>query len=98
MTKHTLRTFRQVEEEYFRNHPGEVDAYIGEIFDAYAEDANTAILLASLRVIAKAKEIDQHLQSALSRRENPLLDDVNAIINALGYRLMPEPLDHHPPA
>jgi DNA-binding phage protein len=84
-----------VEEEYFRKHPGEIDAYIGEIFDAYAEDANTAVLLASLQVIAKAKDIDRNLHAV---RENPPLDDVNAIMNALGYRLTPEPLGSHRPA
>ena len=92
MTTRSLRTFRQVEDEYFRTHPGEVDAYIGEIIDAYAEEANTAILLTSLQALAKAKDIDLNLRSAMSQDQS--FDNVNAIMNALGYRLTPEPLHH----
>jgi probable addiction module antidote protein len=104
MAKRNLRTFREVEEEYFRNHPEEIGPYIKEIFDEYAQDGNSAALLASLRVIAKVKGIStiaeetglsrQGIQHALSSKGNPRFDNVNAIMNALGYRLTPEPLDH----
>jgi probable addiction module antidote protein len=105
MVKRDLRTFREVEEEYFRNHPEEIGPYIDEIFDEYAQDGNSAALLASLRVIAKVKGIStiaeetglsrQGVQHALSSKGNPRFDNVNAIMKALGYRLTPEPLDHH---
>ena len=95
-----LRTLDNLEEDYFRQHPDEVDAYLAEIFDEYARDGDSASLLASLRVIAKVKGISalaietgmtrQGLQKALSTRGNPRLDNINAIIRALGYRLMPE--------
>jgi len=108
MAKRNLRNFWEVEEEYFRNRPEEIAPYIDEMFDAYAEDGNSAALLASLRVIAKVKGISniaektgltrQGVQHALSSKGNPRFDNVNAIMNALGYRLTPEPLDHHPPA
>jgi len=104
MAKRNLRTFREVEEEYFRNHPEEIGPYIDEIFDEYAQDGNSAALLASLRVIAKVKGIStiaeetglsrQGIQHALSSKGNPRFDNVNAIMKALGYRLTPEPLDH----
>lgn len=94
-----LRTLDNLEEDYFRRHPQEVDAYLSEIFDEYAQDGNSASLLASLRVIAKVKGISalaietgmsrQGLQKALSSRGNPRLDNINAIIRALGYRLTP---------
>jgi probable addiction module antidote protein len=103
MAKRNLRTFREVEEEYFRNHPEEIGPYIDEIFDEYAQDGNSAALLASLRVIAKVKGISiiaeetglsrQGVQHALSSKGNPRFDNVNAIMKALGYRLTPEPLD-----
>lgn len=98
MTKY--RTLDNIEESYFRDHPEEVDVYLTEIFDAYADDGNSAALLASLRVVAKVKGISavaretgmtrQGLQKALSSKGNPRLDNVNSIMHALGYRLMPE--------
>lgn len=97
------REFRTVEEEYFRSHPEEIEAYIEEIFDEFAQDNNTAALLASLRVIAKVKGITnlaeeaqmtrQGVQHALSSKGNPRFDNVNAIMKAMGYRLMPEKID-----
>src|ERR1700722_7046787 len=108
MAKRNFRTLDEIEEGYFRAHPEEIGPYINELFDDYAEDGNSAVLLASLRVIAKVKGISniaeetgltrQGVQHALSNKGNPRFDNVNAIMNALGYRLMPEPLDHHPPA
>jgi probable addiction module antidote protein len=104
MAKRTYRQFRDVEEEYFHNHPEEIDPYLDEIFDAYAEDRDSASLLASLRVIAKVKGISniaeetgltrQGIQHALSSKGNPRFDNVNSIMNALGYRLVPEKLDN----
>lgn len=98
MTKY--RTLDAVEESYFREHPEELDDYLAEIFDAYAEDGDSAALLASLRVIAKVKGISaiaretgmtrQGLQKALSSKGNPRLDNVNSIMHAMGYRLVPE--------
>jgi probable addiction module antidote protein len=103
MAKRTYRQFRDVEEEYFRKHPEEIDPYLDEIFDVYAEDHDSASLLASLRVIAKVKGISniaeetgltrQGIQHALSSKGNPRFDNVNSIMNALGYRLVPEKLD-----
>lgn len=98
MTKY--RTLDTVEETYFRDHPEELDDYLAEIFDEYASDGDSAALLASLRVIAKVKGITtvakatgmtrQGLQKALSSKGNPRLDNVNSIMHALGYRLIPE--------
>jgi len=36
----------------------------------------------------------QGIQHALSRKGNPRFDNVNSIMNALGYRLVPEKLDN----
>ena len=96
----TYRTLDKLEEEYFRKHPEETDAYLAEIFSEYAQDGDSAALLASLRVIAKVKGISvlakeagmtrQGVQKALSSKGNPRLDNINAILQALGYKLTPE--------
>lgn len=98
------RTLDSIEEDYFRKHAREVDAYLAEIFDEYAQDGDSTALLASLRVIAKIKGISalaeqtgmtrQGLQKALSTKGNPRLDNINSIMHALGYRLMPERMKH----
>ena len=100
MRKH--RTLDNIEEDYFRKHPREVEAYLAEIFDEYANDGDSAALLASLRVIAKVQGMSalaektgmtrQGLQKALSSKGNPRLDNINSIMHALGYRLMPKKL------
>jgi probable addiction module antidote protein len=97
-----FRTLDNIEEEYFRKHPREIDTYIAEIFDDYSRDGDSAALLASLRVIAKLKGISalaeqtgmtrQGLQKALSSKGNPRLDNINSIMHAMGYRLMPKKL------
>ena len=46
-----LRTLEEVTEGYFREHPDEVDDYLTEIFQDFAEDRDTGVLLASLRVL-----------------------------------------------
>ena len=94
------RTLDQVEEEYFTDHPEEIDEYLVEIFDEYAKDQNTAALLSSLRVIARVKGISalaeetgitrKGIQKALSEQGNPKFESVNAIMNAMGYQLMPQ--------
>ena len=97
------RTLDDVEEDYFRNHPEEIDPYLTEIFEAFAKDGNPGALLASLRTIARIKGMSiiaeetgmtrQGLQKALSANGNPRLDSVNAIMQALGYRLVPQKLE-----
>jgi HTH-type transcriptional regulator/antitoxin HigA len=93
------RTLDNIEEDYFKDHPEEVDSYLVEMFEQYAQDGDSSALLASLRVIAKVRGITviaqeagmtrQGLQKALSNKGNPRLDNVNAIMHALGYRLTP---------
>ena len=101
-----LRTLDQLEENYFRDHPREIDSYVKEIFSDYANDGDSAALLASLRVIARVKGIStiaeqtglsrQGLQKALSGKGNPRLDSINSIMHALGYRLKPERYTTYP--
>ena len=75
------RTLDHLEEDYFRNHPEEIEPYLHEIFETFAEDGDSGALLASLRTIARVKGIStladevgmsrQGLQKALSAKGNP---------------------------
>lgn len=97
------RTLDELEENYFRRHPEEIGPYLTEIFEEFAQDEDSGALLASLRVIARVKGISaladetgmtrQGLQKALSGQGNPRLENVNAIMRALGYRLVPQKID-----
>lgn len=103
MTKNNLRTLNEIEAEYLQNHPEEIDTYISDIFEEYANDGDTASLLASLRVVAKVKGVSgiantvgitrQGLQKALSSKGNPRLENINAIMRAMGYQLMPQKIE-----
>jgi probable addiction module antidote protein len=94
------RTLDNLEEDYFRHHPEEIEPYLHEIFEAFAEDGDSSALLASLRTIARVKGIStladevgmsrQGLQKALSAKGNPRLDNINLIMQALGYYLTPQ--------
>ena len=103
MTDENFRSLDDIEAEYFVKHPNEIDAYVCEIFAEYASDRDTAALLSSLRVIAKVKGISniadevgitrQGLQKALSGKGNPRLENVSAIMYAMGYQLMPQKIE-----
>lgn len=100
-----MNDYRKLDEvtiEYFRQHPEEIEAFLTETFADYAEDGDSATLLAALRIIARVKGVShlanevgmtrQGLQKALSARGNPRLDNINAIMRAMGYQLMPAPI------
>ncbi len=96
------RTLEEVSAEYFGEHPEEINDFLNEIFSDYALDGDSAALLSALRVIARVKGLStlaeevgmtrQGLQKALSAKGNPRLDNINAIMRAMGYQLMPQPL------
>lgn len=98
----SYRTIGEVEEEYLCNHPDEVDDYIAILFDEYAENGDTASLMASLRVVSRVKGVSRiaevsglsrkGVQKALSENGNPQFGSVNAIMHAMGYRLTPQKL------
>lgn len=96
------RTLDEVTEAYFNKHPEEITDFLTEIFTDYAQDGDSAVLLSSLRVIARVKGVSniatkagmtrQGVQKALSANGNPRLDSVNSIMLAMGYRLLPQPV------
>jgi HTH-type transcriptional regulator / antitoxin HigA len=97
-----LRTLDEFTEQYFRDHPEEIDDYLIEVFQDFAEDNDTGALLASLRVIARVRGVSeiagqvgmtrQGLQKALSEDGNPRLGNVASIMKAMGYSLVPQRL------
>lgn len=97
------RTLDDVTIEYFTQHPEEIDDFLNETFADYAEDGDSAALLSALRIVARVKGIStmaeevgmtrQGLQKALSAKGNPRLDNINAIMKAMGYQLMPHRLE-----
>lgn len=97
------RSFEAVSEEYFAERPEEIDAFLTEIFEAYAQDADSAALLSQLRVVARAKGVSnmakevgmtrQGLQKALSGKGNPRLENINSIMRSMGYLLVPQRLE-----
>lgn len=102
----TYRSIGDVEEQYLRDHPEEVDDYISVLFEEYAENGDTAALLSSLRIISRVKGVSRiaeasglsrkGLQKALSEDGHPHFESVNAILRAMGYRLAPQKLDSTP--
>jgi probable addiction module antidote protein len=96
------RTIAELEEQYLRDHPEEIDDYITVLFDEYAESGDTASLLSSLRIVSRLKGVTQiaqvsglsrkGVQKALSENGNPQLGSINAIMHAMGYRLTAQKL------
>ena len=97
------RTLDDVTVEYFVQHPEEIEPFLNESFADYALDGDSAALLAALRVIARVKGISsmaeeigltrQGLQKALSAKGNPRLDNISAIMRAMGYQLLPHQIE-----
>lgn len=103
MVKRKYRTLNEVSEEYYRNHPDEIDGYLTTVFEEYAKDGCTPALLSSLRMIARVKGISaiaeqtgitrNGIQKALSEQGNPRLENISSIMRAFGYRLSLQKLD-----
>ncbi len=97
------RTLDEVTEDYYSTHPEEIEEFLQITFEEYAKDNDTGALLSALRIISRAKGMTamadeigmtrQGLQKALSVNGNPRLDNINAIMHSLGYRLIPQKLD-----
>ena len=102
----TYRTIGEVEEDYLRHHPDEMESYLRVLFDEYARDGDTPSLLASLRTVGRVMGVSRladaaglsrkGLQKALSEGGNPYFESVNAILHAMGYCLVPQKLADNP--
>jgi probable addiction module antidote protein len=102
----TYRTIGEVEEDYLRTHPEDIEAYLTVLFEEYARDGDTAALLSSLRTIGRVVDVSclaasaglsrKGLQKALSEEDDPHFASVTAILHAMGYRLVPQKLEATP--
>jgi HTH-type transcriptional regulator / antitoxin HigA len=52
-----FRTLDEFAEQYFCDRPEEIDDYLAEIFQEYAEDKDIRALLASLNTLARFRGI-----------------------------------------
>ncbi|AFY71941.1 addiction module antidote protein (plasmid) [Thalassoporum mexicanum PCC 7367] len=101
--KRQYRTIDQVDEEYYRNHPDEIDSYLATAFEEYAKDGCTPALLSSLRMIARVKGVSalatqsgltrNGIQKALSEQAKPGFDTINTIVKSMGYGITVQRLD-----
>jgi probable addiction module antidote protein len=91
----TFRTLDETEENYYRNHPEEIDDYLAVICEEYAKDRCTSALLSQLRMIARIKGVSalaqetgisrNGIQKALSEKGNPQFESIASIMDAMGY-------------
>lgn len=96
------RTLDELEEAFLRQHPEQIDEYIKVLFEEYAREGDMGALLASLRIVSRIKGVSaiaetagmsrRGLQKALSEQGDPKFASVNAIVQAMGYQLIPQPL------
>jgi HTH-type transcriptional regulator / antitoxin HigA len=95
-----LRTLDEFTDRYFRDHPDEIDDYLTEIFQDFAEDNDTGTLLSSLRMIARVRGISDIVDRVdITRQsvkapsdEGSNLGSVTSIVRAMGYQLLPQKL------
>lgn len=97
------RTIDQIDEDYYRNHPAEIDSYLATAFEEYTKDGCTPALLSSLRMIARVKGISalaeesgmtrNGIQKALSEEAKPGFETIMMIVNAMGYGITLQRLD-----
>ena len=106
MSKNRMyRTIDQIDEEYYRTHPDEIDSYLEIAFEEYAKDGCTPALLSSLRMIARVKGVSalaeesgitrNGIQKALSEQAKPGFDTISTIVKAMGYGITLQRLDVH---
>ncbi|MCY4567817.1 MAG: hypothetical protein OXD49_05855 [Candidatus Poribacteria bacterium] len=98
-----LRTWRAYLTERFTANPEEAIQYLKFSLEEYQVDGDTPLLLLALRtvvesqggisVLSKKTEIaPESLSDILSSNEAPRIDTLSTILNALGCRLLIEPV------
>ncbi len=93
--KRSYRTLDDVSEEYYCNHPDEIDGYLATTtFEEYVKDACILALLAQLRMIVRIKGVSvlvqktgitrNGIQKALSEQGNPKFESINSNYECYG--------------
>ena len=98
-----MRKFTDMLEEYYQEHPEEIDEFLEVQFEEYAKDGELGALLSALRIISRVKGIavpangadvsHRGLSTLLSEEESPKLETANVLLNAMGYRLSVQPME-----
>jgi len=96
------KIFDEVAEEYFRNHPEEVDDFISILFVEYIQGEDTDGFLSVLRIACRAKGVSfitensgisqEEMQEILSEDGDPKFESVCRVLYVLGYWLAPQKL------
>lgn len=87
----------------FIQHPNDIQLYLKIALEEYENDHDTKAFLQSLRIVAeatggisklakKANLNRENLYRALSPKGNPRFSTIDAILQALGFRLVLKPL------
>lgn len=100
-----MRKFKDVLLEQLKDAKA-AQAYLMVALEAYEEDQEADAFLSALRDVAEAHGglsqlaqrahlNRQNLYRALSRKGNPKLETVGAVLHGLGFRLSIEPVNKH---
>lgn len=73
---------------YFAERPEEISEFLHMTFSTYAMDGNTAAFWSALSSVARAEGISNVVERV--DEKSLTLDDVNAVLQAMGYRLAVE--------
>jgi probable addiction module antidote protein len=98
-----MREFREYLKERLKD-PEEAISYLNTALEEYEKDKDTEAFLLALRTVAEARggigELAkkttlnrQHLYRTLSKKGNPRLDTLDAVLHGLGFRLSIIPLE-----
>ncbi len=97
------RTFDEVVEERFKEHPEEVEGFLQTVLEEYEKDPDEGALLSALRQVAKAnggmtelaKKTNlsrESLYKTLSSSGNPRFRNLQRILETFGYSITFKPL------
>jgi probable addiction module antidote protein len=98
MSRRRMRTFDEVEIEYFQKHPHELKGYLSVALEEYQKDGDEKAFLSSLSMAArvhggfsrlseKTGLNRENLYRSLSDRSDPRLSTVMLVLRALGLSL-----------
>ena len=73
----SYRTISEVEEQYLRDRPNEIDDYITILFNEFAESGDTASLFEPLQVVSSVKGISPIAEVSDSGRKGTLTENSN---------------------
>ncbi len=98
-----MRKFTEMLEEYYQEHPEEIDGFLEVQFEEYAKDGDLGALFSALRIICRVKGLTamgesaelsrSGLQKVLFEEGSPKFESANAVLHAMGYRLSVQPLE-----